>query len=136
MAIEAKKKGEAEGEKAMLLANAEGTKQMLLGEAEGLDKKADAQAKLQDSAVIIEMINAAKEIEIAKYRYLADGIKGAKTQMVAGGMTELFGQPLGPQQGAGLGVTLSTLYDTLPDNVKNSLPENVKKIFDEKSGED
>ena len=134
--IEAKKKGEAEGEKAMLLANAEGTKQMLLGEAEGLDKKADAQAKLQDSAVIIEMINAAKEIEIAKYRYLADGIKGAKTQIVAGGMTELFGQPLGPQQGAGLGVTLSTLYDTLPDNVKNSLPENVKKIFDEKSGED
>ena len=135
-AIEATKKGEAEGEKAMLLANAEGTKQMLLGEAEGLDKKADAQAKLQDSAVIIEMINAAKDIEIAKYQYLSEGIKGASTQIVAGGMTELFGQPFGPQQGAGLGVTLSTLYNNLPEEVKNSLPDNVKKIIKEGSGEE
>ncbi len=135
-AIEATKTGEAEGEKAMLLAKAEGTKQMLLGEAEGLDKKADAQAKLQDSAVIIEMINAAKQIEIAKYQYLAEGMKGAKTQIVAGGMTELFGQSLGPQQGAGLGVTLGTLFNNLPDEVKNSLPEDVKKLFDKSVGDE
>lgn len=130
-AIRAEKTANADGELAMLNAKANGNKAYLLGEADGLDKKADAQQKLQENAVVIQLIEAAKQIEIAKYQYLADGIKGANTQIIAGGMAELFGNKLTPEAGAGLGATLSGLINALPPEIRSKIPEVFSSLDEE-----
>ena len=127
-AIRAERTANADGELAMLNAKAEGNKAYLLGEADGLDKKADAQQKLQDNAVFIQLIEAAKQIEIAKYQYLAEGIKGANTQIIAGGMAELFGNKITPEEGAGLGATLGGLINALPPEIKSKIPDVLSSL--------
>jgi len=128
-ATRAKRTADADGERAMLVSKADGNKLYLLGEAEGLDKKADAQKKLQDEAVMIQLIEAAKAIEIAKYQYLADGIKGADTKIIVGGMAELFGNAINPAQGAGIGATLSSLINALPPELQTVINEKIPSLL-------
>ena len=127
----AKKTADAEGKKASLLADAEGIKMTLLGEAEGLDKKADAQAKLQEGATMIEMINAAKEIKIAEAMYTAEAVKSSEMKIYAGGIQEVMGFNIGPQQGGNLGATISGLMDALPDGPLKEKAKSLLGAFDE-----
>lgn len=59
-AIAAKGKAEADAIKAKGLAEAEAKKQLLLAEAEGIEKKAEAQAKMQDASITEMQLDALK----------------------------------------------------------------------------
>jgi len=126
-------KAEGEAKKAVLLAEAEGVRQKLLAEADGKAELALAEKALQEGAAVISMVYAARDVEIAKYVNLAKAVSSAKTQIIAGGMTELFGQTVGPMQGASFGASLTTFMNSLPDEakkqIKDLLPENMKEMI-------
>ena len=77
--------------------------------------------------MIIRLVNAAKDIEIAKAQAYAKALESADVNLISGGLTSLLGLPIGPEQGAGLGAMVKSLSEVLG-------PETVHKL--KKAAED
>ena len=121
-------KAEAEAKRATGEAEGDVIKAALLGEADGKDKLADAEEKLQKSAMIIQLINAAKEVQIETARAYATALESADLKVIAGGDTSLLGQVIGPQQGAGLAGMITSLTEVLGDDTITKLKEAAKNL--------
>jgi flotillin len=109
------KTGEAEATVITVKGEAEAKviKAKAVSEAQGIDAKAEAQKKYTESAMAIEVITAiieaSKQVEIAKFKNLGEAIKEANVNIVATGTQEIFGIPLDTKTGVAIGGMLHSL---------------------------
>jgi len=107
-----KLKGEKEAEVISLKGKAEGEAIEATGTAEAIakDKMADALAKFNEAATVIEKIRAMIEIEKFKYDALGKALSAADLKLVQSGEGgNIFGFPMNAQTGADLGQMLEGL---------------------------
>lgn len=125
----------AEVQKEQGLAEAEVIRQKGLSEAESQDKLADAMTKLNKSAIGIEQIKAAKEVEIARAKAWAEAMAKADIKfnnIAGGGETDLFGMSLGGKMGGNLAQMIEAfkaVSDTDAGKVVKNGVKGIKKML-------
>jgi len=108
----AKQLADAEGTKAKLLADADGNKAKLLAEAEGKEHLADSLKKYEKAALTLESLYAARDIEMTRYKSLAEALKAADVKIITSGEKEILGIPVGAETGGSILGLINSLQDS------------------------
>jgi len=127
-----KKTADAEGNRAILLAEATGIKAKLTGEAEGKEKLAKALKEYEEAGLSLENLYAARDVLIAQAQVMGEAYKTAKVSVITGGQSNILGLPVGPEQGASIGAMLESLRAITGKSIEENIEDlkNIKTVKD------
>lgn len=128
--VEAKGNAAANVVKNTGIAEAEVIKEKGLAKAVSIDKEADALKKYNDAGITIETIRATVEVEKVKYQSIGEALKTANLNIVQGGVQDLFGFKVGPEQGAGIAQMVQAFAKTAGFENISSLAKGLAKKTD------